>query len=68
MSYLNNIEVLKAQMPMGAEIVTVKGERVRYFKDAGKNRLLTFHNTMWVKTWITKNDINLERFDFIAVI
>ena len=68
MQYENNLEKLKAEKPEGAEIVAVKGERVRYFKNVGKGRLMTFNQSMWVKTWITPNDISLERFDFVAVI
>ena len=68
MQYENNLEKLKAEKPEGATIVAVKGDRVTYFKETEKDRLLTFNRTMWVKTWFTPMHLNLTHFDFIAVI
>lgn len=61
-------EQFKTDKPAGATIVAVKGDRVTYFKDDGKDRLLTFNRTMWVRTWFTPFHINLKHFDFISVI
>jgi len=61
-------EQFKTDKPAGATIVAVKGDRVTYFKEAGKDRLLTFNRTMWVRTWFTPFHINLKHFDFISVI
>lgn len=63
-----HLEKLKAEKPEGATIVAVKGDRVTYFKEDGKDRLLTFNRTMWVRTWFTPFHMNLKHFDFIAVI
>ncbi len=68
MEYETDIEKLKAQKPEGDTIVAVKGSRITYFKEDGKDRLLTFNRTMWVKTWFTPFHMNLKHFDFIAVI
>ena len=68
MEYETDIEKLKAQKPEGATIVAVKGSRITYFKEDGKDRLLTFNRTMWVKTWFTPFHMKLKHFDFIAVI
>ena len=61
-------EQFKTDKPAGATIVAVKGDRVTYFKEDGKDRLLTFNRTMWVRTWLTPFHMNLKHFDFIAVI
>ena len=58
-------EQFKTDKPAGATIVAVKGDRVTYFKEDGKDRLLTFNRTMWVRTWLTPFHINLKHFDFI---
>ncbi|WP_347453630.1 hypothetical protein [Acinetobacter thermotolerans] len=63
-----DLERLKAEKPEGATIVAIKGDRVSYFKEDGKDRLLTFNQTMWVKTWFTPFHLSLKHFDFIAVI
>ena len=68
MQYENNLEKLKAQKPEGATIVAVKGDRVTYFKETEKDRLLTFNRNMLVKSWFTPFHMNLKHFDFIAVI
>ena len=61
-------EQFKTDKPAGATILAVKGDRVTYFKEDGKDRLLTFNRTMWVRTWFTPFHMNLKHFDFIAVI
>lgn len=68
MQYENNLESLKENKPEGATIVAVKGDRITYFKDGEKGRLLTFNRIMWVKTWFTPHHLNLKHFDFIAVL
>lgn len=64
----HQFEQFKTDKPAGATIVAVKGDRVTYFKEDGKDRLLTFNRTMWVRTWFTPFHINLKHFDFISVI
>ncbi|MCO8042900.1 hypothetical protein OC498_09665 [Acinetobacter bohemicus] len=63
-----NLTQLEAEKPEGASIVAIKGDRVTYFKEDGKDRLLTFNQTMWVRTWFTPLHLNLKHFDFISVI
>lgn len=62
------VEKFKSEKPEGASIVAIKGDRVTYFKEDGKDRLLTFNQTMWVRTWFTPLHLNLKHFDFISVI
>lgn len=61
------LEKLKAEKPEGATIVAVKADRVTYFKEDGKDRLLTFNRTMWVKTWFTPFHMNLKHFALLLL-
>ncbi len=41
-----DLDKLKSDKPEGATILAVKSDRVTYFKEDGKDRLLTFNRIM----------------------
>lgn len=65
MQYENNLEKLKAQKGLKVPPLAVKGDRVTYFKETEKDRLLTF-NRMWVN--VVHTIPQFSNFDFITVI